>query len=273
VLAAAVRRGAALVGGPIDALRSARIRDGGVVVFIYHRVGRRTSSPVDLPLGVFADQLDRLLAHDLVLSLDAAGVRLAGGNSAAGGGGDSSAVLTFDDGTADWVDVVLPELVARRLPATFYVSTDFVESGRSFPDDGRPIGWSGLAEMVATGLVTVGSHTHTHHVLAGASAEETASELDRSVGLIEDRLGVPCRHFAYPKAIAGSSAAEVVVRRRFATAALAGNRINRPGATDLHRLGRHGLTAGDGPEAFARKVNGGAWLEGWLRERRDAAWS
>ncbi len=30
-------------------------------------------------------------------------------------------VLSFDDGTADWPDVVLPALVERSLPATFYV--------------------------------------------------------------------------------------------------------------------------------------------------------
>ena len=68
--------------------------------------------------------------------------------------------------------------------------------------------------MAATGLATIGSHTHTHRVLAGASAADAADEIARSVGLIEERLGRPCRHFAYPKAIAPSPAAEVVVRRQ-----------------------------------------------------------
>ena len=154
-------------------------------------------------------------------------------------------MLTFDDGTADWPDVVLPALVERGLPATFYVATDFVERGAPFPDDGRPVSWAGLADMAATGLATIGSHTHTHRVLAGASAADAADEVARSVGLIEERLGRPCRHFAYPKAIAPSPAAEVVVRRRFATAALAGNIANVAGATDLHRLGRHALTVAD----------------------------
>ena len=99
--------------------------------------------------------------------------------------------------------------------------------------------------MAATGFATIGSHTHTHRVLAGASATDAADEIARSVGLIEERLGRPCRHFAYPKAIAPSPAAEVVVRRHFATAALAGNVLNVAGATDLHRLGRHALTVAD----------------------------
>jgi hypothetical protein len=145
-----------------------------------------------------------------------------------------------------------------------------VERQVPFPARGRPVTWAGLAEMVSTGLATIGSHTHTHRVLAGATAAEAADELDRSIGLIEDRIGVAGRHFAYPKAIAPSPAAEVVVRRRCDTAALAGNRVNVPGRTDRYRLGRHGLTVADDLTSFERKVRGGAWLEGWLRERRDA---
>src|SRR5690606_4613381 len=105
----------------------------------------------------------------------------------------------------------------------------FVENGRGFPDGGQPVSWEGLQEMSTSELVTVGSHTHSHRVLAGVSGDEAAEELDRSIGLIEERLGVPCRHFAYPKAIAGSPAAEVAVRRRFVSACLAGNRVNRRG--------------------------------------------
>ena len=243
---------------PVDTIVRARRSGDGCVALIYHRVGRRSPSPVDLTIDQVRAQFDRIVERGAT-ALD--GMLTAG---------DGPVTVTFDDGTADWPDVVLPELVERRLPATFYVSTDFVERQRPFPDDGRPVSWAGLAEMVSTGLVTIGSHTHTHRVLAAATGAETADELDRSVGLIEERLGVACRHFAYPKAIAPSPAAEVVVRRRFASAALAGNRANLPGRTDPYRLGRHGLTVADDHVSFERKLAGGAWLEGWLRERRDA---
>ncbi len=157
----------------------------------------------------------------------------------------------------------------RGLPATFYVATDFVERQRPFPDDGAPVSWAGLADMLATGLVTIGSHTHTHRVMAGLSSAQAHDEVDRSVELIEDRLGVTPRHFAYPKAVAPTPAAEVVVRRRFASATLAGNRSASVG-DDVHRIGRHALTVGDDASTFRRKIDGGMLLEGWLRERRDA---
>jgi peptidoglycan/xylan/chitin deacetylase (PgdA/CDA1 family) len=236
-----------------------------MVALVYHRVGGRSPSAIDLPRATFREQLDELAASGRVVPLDTAVGRLDGDGPAA-----PSIVITFDDGTADWPEVVLPELASRGLPAVFYVSTDFVERQVPFPADGRPVSWSGLAEMASTGLATIGSHTHTHRVLAGATAAGAAAELDRSIGLIEDRLGVACQHFAYPKAIAPSPAAEVVVRRRCATAALAGNRVNVAGCTDPHRLGRHGLTVADDLASFGRKVDGGARLEGLLRERRDA---
>ena len=239
-----------------------------VVVLLYHRVGGRSASPVDLPLAAFEHQLDRLVEADRVIDLGAAADLLTTRSDDAHAA--AKVVLSFDDGTADWPDVVLPALVARGLPATFFVATAFVDLGSPFPDGGRPVSWAGLAEMAATGLATIGSHTHTHRVLDVASAAETAAEIARSAGAIEDRLELPCRHFAYPKAIAPSPAAEIVVRRQFSTASLAGNVINRIGVTDLHRLGRHAVTIADDDECFRRKVEGGMRLEGWLRERRDA---
>ena len=241
------------------------------MVLIYHRVGARTDSPIDLPVRDFERQLD--LVADRVLDLSPAvsmldGSTLDGAESTPAGA--PRVVLTFDDGTADWPDVVMPVLVERHLPAVFYVSTDFVEHGRSFPDGGRPVSWGGLADMASTGLATIASHTHTHRVLAAVSAAEAADEADRSKGLIEERLGHHCRHFAYPRAVAPSAPAEVVIRRRFASAALAGNRLNMVGATDSHRLGRHAVTVRDDDSSFARSVAGGRRLEGRLRELRDA---
>jgi peptidoglycan/xylan/chitin deacetylase (PgdA/CDA1 family) len=238
-----------------------------VVVLIYHRVGGRTASAVDLPAATFERHLDDLAEAGVVVDLDTAATFLA---SRPAGDDRARVVVTFDDGTADWPDVVLPALLERRLPATFYVATDFVERGVAFPDEGRPVSWSGLGDMATSELVTIGSHTHTHRVLAAASAQEAAAEVDRSIGLVEDRLARPCRHFAYPKAVPPSAAAEVVVRRRFATAALAGNVANVRGRTDLHRIGRHPLAVDDDAATFRRKAEGGMRLEGLLRTRRDA---
>jgi peptidoglycan/xylan/chitin deacetylase (PgdA/CDA1 family) len=241
-----------------DAVRRPR----GLVVLIYHRVGGRTPVSVDLPRPLFADQLASLAAGWTPVPIDRA-VDLLGETSPPPG--PQPVCVTFDDGTADFVDEALPELVALGIPATLYVATDHVETGRAFPHDGRPASWAGLRDALSTGLVTIGSHTHTHRLLDRTGGPEAATELDRSIELIEDRLGVACRHFAYPKALPGSAAAEAEVRRRFRSAALAGTRPNPYGHTDLHRLHRSPVQVGDGIRWFRRKAAGGLGLEDDLR--------
>jgi peptidoglycan/xylan/chitin deacetylase (PgdA/CDA1 family) len=245
-----------------DALR----RPQGLVVLIYHRVGGRTPVSVDLPRALFAEQLAALSAAWTPVTLDD-GVGLLAGPAPPLG--PPPVCLTFDDGTIDFVEEALPELVAQRIPATLYVVTEHVETGRAFPDNGRPVSWAGLRDALSTGLVTIGSHTHTHRLLDRVGGSEAAAELDRSVGLIGDRLGVACRHFAYPKALLGSPAAEQEVRRRFHTAALAGTRPNAYAGTDLHRLRRSPIQVGDGMRWFRRKASGGMALEDDLRSLRN----
>jgi peptidoglycan/xylan/chitin deacetylase (PgdA/CDA1 family) len=119
--------------------------------------------------------------------------------------------------------------------------------------------------MAATGLVTFGSHTHGHLLLDRLPPAQAADELDRSRTLIEDQVGAPARHFAYPKAVAPSPEVEPLVRERFRSAALGGNRPNPYGGTDVHRLTRTAVQVSDGNEYFVRKARGGMALEDSIR--------
>jgi peptidoglycan/xylan/chitin deacetylase (PgdA/CDA1 family) len=232
----------------------------GVVGLIYHRVGRSSHLEIDLPRGLFAEQMAAL--SDRAVTIDAALEALATGSTP----GPAPVFVTFDDGTADFVDVALPILVEHRVPVVLYAATAFIEEGRPFAHAGTPASWSGLADAVSTGLVTVGSHTHTHTLLDRIAPDDVADELDRSRQLIEDRLGVSAAHFAYPKAVLGSPEAERAVRERFRSAALAGTRVNAFGATDPHRLARSPIQVSDGMRWFTAKVGGGMALEDRLRQ-------
>jgi peptidoglycan/xylan/chitin deacetylase (PgdA/CDA1 family) len=234
----------------------------GVTVLIYHRVGGGTAGEVDVEVDAFRCQLAQLREHHSVLSLDAGAELLA---TRSRGVRERHVVLTFDDGTADFCEHVVPALVEFDLPATLYVATHFVDTGDPFPWGAPPVSWAGLREAVSTGLVTIGSHTHTHALLDRVTPSEAAAELDRSIELIGEHIGTTPAHFAYPKALPGSSVAEAEVRRRFTTAALARSRVNEPGRTDLHRLWRTPIQRSDGFEFFAAKAAGGLRLEGELR--------
>ncbi len=234
----------------------------GVVVLIYHRVGTGTASEVDLPIDRFDEQMAWLARHRRPVGLDEALDLLERPEPPAG---PPPVVVTFDDGTADFVDHALPVLARHRVPATLYLATDFAEQQRTFPPDGTPVTWSALADALTTGLVTVGSHTHTHALLDRLPADQVADELDRSVELIGEHLGVVADHFAYPKAVPGSPAAEDAVRARFRSAALAGTRPNPYGTTDPHRLARSPVQVSDHTTWFRRKAQGGMAVEDGLR--------
>jgi peptidoglycan/xylan/chitin deacetylase (PgdA/CDA1 family) len=234
----------------------------GVVVLIYHRVGGGSGTAVDLAPELFDEQMAVLAEGRSVVTLEAALTELAGSPSVPAA---RRVVITFDDGTADFVDVALPILERHRLPATLYAATAFIDGGRAFPDDGTPVSWSALRDACATGLVDVGSHTHSHQLLDRLPPEQVPEELDRSIELIGEQLGREALDFAYPKALLGSPAAERAVRARFRSAAVAGTHANRYGATDPHRLARSPVQVGDGMTWFRRKVAGGMGLEDDLR--------
>jgi hypothetical protein len=77
----------------------------------------------------------------------------------------------------------------------------------------------------------------------------------RSKELIEDRLQVACRHFAYPFAVSSEAAARVA-RRMFASAAVDAWRTNRLGRVDPYQLGRTPVLRSDGWTFFRAKVAG-----------------
>jgi peptidoglycan/xylan/chitin deacetylase (PgdA/CDA1 family) len=232
----------------------------GLTVLIYHRVGGSSGGAVDLDPARFSEQMLWLRSHREIVSLGKAVDSLRSGDPVAG-----QVVVTFDDGTADFADHAVPVLVATNTPATLYVATDFVDRNRPFPWGAPPLSWAALRDAVSTGLVTVGSHTHTHKLLDRLDPGAVAGELDRSIERIGAELGAAPDHFAYPKAVAGSATAEAAVRARFRSAALAGTRPNRTGRTDVHRLARSPIQRSDGMEFFIAKAQGRMWLEDDLR--------
>jgi peptidoglycan/xylan/chitin deacetylase (PgdA/CDA1 family) len=242
----------------------------GVVVLIYHRVGGGADTEIDLDPALFDEQMAWLAASGRAISLDTALSRLAvrepvGAAASPDGSRANPVVVTFDDGTADLVDHALPILVRHGVPATVYVATRHVDEQLPWPADGVPLTWAGAKEMVDSGLVTIGSHTHSHALLDRLSPHEAAAELDRSRELIEEKLGVPGDHFAYPKAVAPPAPVEAVVRKRFHSAALGGNRPNPYAGTDPHRLARTAIQVSDGMEYFHHKAEGGMAFEDTFR--------
>jgi peptidoglycan/xylan/chitin deacetylase (PgdA/CDA1 family) len=211
-----------------------------VVIPLYHRVGPGLSE-IELPASALDRQLRELAAHDHVITLDEA---IAGGDGV---------VVTFDDGYLDFHAAAMPLLAEHGVHAVLYLATGLVHDGPG--PSGDRLTWGHLGDIAASGLVTVGAHTHDHADLSHATEREADDQMRRNKELIEDRLGIACEHFAYPWAV-GSSAADRVARRLFRTAALDAWRTNRAGRIDPHRLGRVPILRSDGQVYFRRKIRG-----------------
>jgi hypothetical protein len=212
-----------------------RRRSGDTVILLYHRTGAGNRE-IDLAAGVFERQMKILSMAANAVTLDAALTH-------------GGVVVTVDDGYRDFYDHALPALVAHRVPTLIYVATEHIGTNGS-----ESLSWRHLQEAAGTGLVAVGAHTHSHADLSQADRRFAEDEMRRSKGLIEEHLGIGCRHFAYPWGVA-SPDARAVARELFETAALRWG-INRKGAIDRYNLGRTPVLRSDGPFLFRAKANG-----------------
>lgn len=221
----------------------------GATLLIYHRIGGGTPDELDLATADFERQLDILDGHDVV-TLDVALDRLDARDTR------PSVVLTFDDGFDDVHANAWPLLRERSLPFTVYVASGFMgdsmvwEGSTAKEASGRGMTWDQLGELVASGLCTIGNHTHQHvrpEVLSEA-------ELDACSEALEHHLGVTPAHFTYPWGIA-VPAMEPALRSRFRSASTGELGRNLPDG-DRMRLTRVPVRQSDPAEFFAAKLSG-----------------
>lgn len=104
-------------------------------------------------------------------------------------------VITFDDGFVDLVETVAPMLAQRRLPATMFLTTGFLD--RRSPGGDPMLSWSAAAEVAEAGF-EIGAHSVSHPQLDTVRTAVARYEVVASRRALQDRLGLPIRSFAYP---------------------------------------------------------------------------
>jgi peptidoglycan/xylan/chitin deacetylase (PgdA/CDA1 family) len=100
-------------------------------------------------------------------------------------------LITFDDGYADNYTYAYPILKKYGMKAAIFVITSLM---------GRPgyLTWGQAAEMEASGVVSIESHTVTHGSLTDLTDEQIRYELTEAKHDIEQRLGKEVEFLAYP---------------------------------------------------------------------------
>jgi peptidoglycan/xylan/chitin deacetylase (PgdA/CDA1 family) len=137
---------------------------------------------------------------------------------------------------------------------------------------GLCLSWDELAALAREPGVSIGAHTLSHPMLAKHDAATARAEILESRALIEARLGVPARHFAYPVGDPGSAGPrEFRIAREagFATAV-----TTRPGhlfpehRDHLHALPRVSVNGLFQTDAALRALLSGVPFLAWNRGRR-----
>ena len=287
---------------------------GKVTILCYHRLvadiiqaEKETLCGMVISVETFRRQMELVREHYEALPLDGAVAVLRGEQSVK----RPALAITFDDGYRDFHQLAWPILRKMGLPATVFVPTAYIGSGKMLDHDrfyryvtkaysrglslrvpltkaGLSAGmvsavcaevdsfrvyyhlsylpfalrervlrsldefmcgpweeehngfslldWEMVREMADAG-VSFGAHTDNHVVLTLEDEQTIEREISRSKQALEEKLGRPVRHFAYPTGRYNAAARNAVASAGFEAAVTTERRLNRRG-DDLLALGR-----------------------------------
>jgi len=195
--------------------------------------------------------------------------------------------VTFDDGFETVYSQAWPVLRELKIPATLFISTAFIGKREPFACDAwgirfagkapaesyRPLNWDQCREMVESGIIALGAHTHTHRDLRG-QAVEFAADVQRSVEVLREHFDCRPIPFAFPfgSPRRGHAGPELVAAARTTdvTCGLTTEPITVDLAGDPFTWGRFNAFAWDTATTLAAKLDG--WY-GWapkLKRRVEA---
>ena len=251
-------------------------------ILVYHRVASRVAGIAEPSINVtpqqFRSQLTGLLDRGYQFwPLQ----RLLSPNRTELPAGQKIAVLTFDDGYECVFTKAFPILRELSIPATLFLNTAFLNSGSPFPfdrwgvahqsrtprDAWHPLSREQCREMLASGLVELAAHTHTHADFRGRPAA-FKDDLSRNIAVLESEFGIARPSFAFPfgRWQLGYVSHELIsaARECGVTSALTTECELVDPTTDPFGWGRFNVYDWDTPATVAARLRGWyAWAPRW----------
>ena len=183
-----------------------------IPILCYHRFGG-AANKMSVSPGNFAAQLEWLAKNDYhVIKLSQLVGFLQGREALP----KRAVVITIDDGYESVHRHALPALRKYNMPATLFAYTDFLGAGDALT-------WSQMQELVGSGLVDIQAHSKSHRNLIERSAGETderyrqnmEAEVKAPREVLEKRLPVKVRHYAYPYGDANELVLDILGRQQY----------------------------------------------------------
>jgi len=231
--------------------------DDAVPVLVYHRFGPTVADAMTVRTATFEAQLAWLRDHGhRVIPLRALVDWLRGTGPPPP---PRAVVLTADDGHRSVASDMFPRLRAAGFPVTLFVYPSAI-SNASYA-----LTWEQLAEMQASGLVEVQSHTYWHPKFTAEKKRLSPEDYERFVAMqlgraretIAARLGRPVDLLAWPFGIHDRDLEADAARAGYVAAFTLERRAVRRNEL-LFALPRFLVTDADRGPAFAALLAGGA---------------
>lgn len=193
------RRIKALLGRAIFASRAYRplFRNKAVIV-LFHRVDDRyPGDPITCSTAEFREFCTFFHRYFTVVPFHVLIAKLERGDDIS-----RHLVITFDDGYRDNRRAA-DELLRRRMPASFFIATDFIGSDRVPWWDAESgivsewMSWADVRSLSNDGF-ELGAHTRNHVDLGVVSGAEAVEEIAGSARRLVAETGVPIDLFSYP---------------------------------------------------------------------------
>lgn len=174
---------------------------GSIPILTYHNIGTPPAGTTHRGLYLHPDKFRRHL--DILANAGYRGVSMDEGlPHLRGERRGRIAIITFDDGYVDNLELAAPALRQHGFSATCYLVADRIGGFNAWDSDvlgvRKPLmDGAAIREWLALGM-GVGSHTRTHPRLSLLDPGRQAQEIGSSKSALEDRIGVAIRHFCYP---------------------------------------------------------------------------
>lgn len=180
-------------------------------------------------------------------------------------------VITFDDGYRDNLDNAWPVLEKNEMCATIFLATDYLGATNRWNaalgvQQRLLMSWQDIRSAFRNPLLSFQPHTCSHPKLTHIPVAQTRQEMLTSKQILEDHLGTPCHHFAYPYGDFNGPVMDLAKEVGYKTACSTRWGHNRPG-DDPYKLYRIGIRNQDRLSDFKRALGEPPplWKYYWLR--------
>jgi peptidoglycan/xylan/chitin deacetylase (PgdA/CDA1 family) len=168
-----------------------------LTVLMYHKINASPLNSISVSPVLFAEQMEYLSDRYQVIDVDTVLRCISNGYEFP----ENAVLLTFDDGYRDNLIEAYPVLKKHGFRALLFIPTDF-PGAKGLPHDAKipppnpTLTWQEIQSL--HGVFEIGSHGCSHASLSSLSPDEARAEIVRSREILQSKLGVPIRAFAYP---------------------------------------------------------------------------